>query len=141
MEHYDKQLESNLLEMVKQKEEADKRLLKIEIVLSAVAVLPLIAAVIIVTLVPMEEWKAGLFVGLSLIPLLIAAPFAIRIEQKAGFYECQKCGHKYVPQYGKVFFSMHVNRTRFMRCPKCGETSWQKKVIRKDKADSKSQVQ
>ena len=132
MEHYDKQLESNLLEMVKQKEEADKRLLKIEIVLGIIAALPLIAAVIIALLVPMEEWKAVVLVGLGLIPLLIAMPFAIRIEQKAGFYECRKCGHRYVPKYAKVFFAMHVNRTRFLRCPQCGKVSWQKKVINKE---------
>ena len=34
MERYDKEMENNLLEMVKQKEEADRRLLNLEIVLS-----------------------------------------------------------------------------------------------------------
>ena len=85
MENYNKELEKNLLEMVKQKEEADNRLLKLEIVLGIIAILPLVAAAIIVTIVPMEEWKAGLLVGLSLLPLLIATPFAIKIEQKAGY--------------------------------------------------------
>ena len=132
MENYNKELENNLLEMVKQKEEADKRLLKLEIVLGIIAVLPLIAAAVIVSIVPMEEWKGGLLVGLSLIPLLIATPFAIKIEQKAGYYECQKCGHRHVPPYSSVFLAVHIHRTRYMRCPKCGERSWQKKVLRKE---------
>ncbi len=133
MDNYNKELEKNLLEMVKQKEEADKRLLRVEIVMGVIAVLPLVAAAIIVAVVPMEEWKAGLLVGLCLLPLLIATPFALKIEQKAGYYECQKCGHTHVPEYASVFFAMHSGRTRYMRCPKCNRRSWQKKVISRDR--------
>ncbi len=135
MENYNKELEKNLLEVIRQKEESDKRLLKLEIILGIVAVLPLIAAVILVGIVPMEEWKGSLLVGLSLIPLLIATPFALKIEQKAGYYECRKCGHRHIPQYGSVFWAMHINRTRYMRCPRCHRKSWQKKVIRKEPED------
>jgi transcriptional regulator with XRE-family HTH domain/DNA-directed RNA polymerase subunit RPC12/RpoP len=132
MERYDKEMENNLLEMVKQKEEADRRLLNLEIVLGIVAVLPLIAAIVIVSIVPMAEWKGGLLVGLCLLPLLLATPFALKIEQKAGYYECQKCGHRHIPKYGSVFGAMHMGRTRYMRCPKCGKMSWQKKVLSKE---------
>ena len=132
MDNYNKELENNLLEMVKQKEEADKSLLKLEIVLGIIAVVPLFAAVIIASIVPMEEWKGGLLVGLSLLPLLIATPFALKIEQKAGYYECKECGHRYIPKYVNVFFAMHMHTTRYMRCPKCGKRSWQKKVLTKE---------
>lgn len=132
MDNYNKEMENNLLEMVKQKEEADKRLLKLEIVLGIIAVLPLIAAAVIASIVPMEEWKGGLLVGLSLLPLLIATPFALKIEQKAGYYECKECGNRYVPKYATVFFAMHLHTTRYMRCPKCGKNSWQKKVLTKE---------
>ncbi len=132
MGNYNKELENNLLEMVKEKEEADKRLLKLEIVLGIIALLPFIVAIVTVNTVHMEEWKGSLLVGLSLIPLLIATPFALKIEQKAGYYECQKCGHRHIPQYSKVFWAMHMGRTRYMRCPKCNKWSWQKKVISKD---------
>ena len=132
MDNYNKELEKNLIEMVKQKEEADRRLLKLEIVLGIIAILPLIAAAITASIVPIEEWKAGLLVGLSLLPLLIATPFALKIEQKAGYYECRNCGHRYVPEYKSVFAAMHLHTTRFMKCPSCGKMSWQKKVISKE---------
>ena len=132
MENYNKEMEKQLLEAIQQKQEADKRLLKLEITMGIIAVLPLIAAVIIAGIVPMEEWKAGLLVGLCLLPLLIATPFAIKIEQKAGYYVCSKCGHKYIPAYNSVFFAMHIKRTRYMKCPKCNKRSWQKKVLSKD---------
>ena len=132
MENYNKEMESNLLNMVKQKEEADKRLLRIEIVLGVCCILPLIAAIIVAFTVPMEEWLKAVIVLSGLVPLLVATPFALFIEQKAGYYECKKCGHRHVPKYVSVFFAMHVNRTRYMRCPKCEKCSWQKKVISKE---------
>ncbi len=131
MDNYNKELENNLLKMIRQKEEADRRLLSQEILTGILCLIPLVASVIVALTVPMEEWLAGLIVGLSLIPLLIATPFMIKIEQVAGYYKCKKCGHKYVPKYVSVFAAMHINRTRFMRCPECNKWSWQKKILRK----------
>ena len=34
--------------------------------------------------------------------------------------------------YKSVLFAMHVNRTRYMKCPKCNKRSLQKKVISKE---------
>ena len=132
MENYNKEMENNLLEMVKQKEESDKRLLRIEIVMGVCCILPLIAAVIIVLAVPMEEWIGSVLILTSIVPLLIATPFALKIEQKAGYYECQKCGHRHIPRYSSVFCAMHMGRTRYMRCPSCNKRSWQKKVLSKE---------
>ena len=132
MENCNKQLEENLLELVKQKEQADKRLLRMEIVTGVMSLVPLIASIILVNVVSMEEWLGGLIVGVCLIPLLVATPFMIRIEQMAGYYECAVCGHKHVPKYASTFIAMHMGRTRYMKCPACGKRSWQKKRISKD---------
>ena len=131
MEHYDNELENKLLEMVKEKEESDRRLLRAEIVMCACCAMPFVAAVVIALFVPMAEWIGAVTVLASLVPFLIAALFAVKIEQKAGYYECKRCGHKQIPSYGSVLCAMHVNRTRYLRCPKCGQRSWQKKVIDK----------
>jgi len=103
MDNYNKELENNLLEMVKQKEENDKRLLRIEIVMGICCIIPVIASTIIVLTVPLEEWLSTVIILTSLIPLLIATPFALKIEQKAGYYKCKKCGHRHVPKYNNVF--------------------------------------
>lgn len=132
MDNYNKEMENNLLEMIKQKEESDKRLLVLEIVLGIICILPLLAAAVVTMMVPMEESTAAIMAGASLIPLLIATPFALRIEQKAGYYHCRKCGHKHVPTFNSVLWAMHIGRTRLMKCPQCGKWSWQKKVLKKD---------
>ena len=132
MDNYNKEMEKQLIEMVKQKEDSDRRLLRMEIVLGVCCLLPVVASVIIAYTVPMEEWLSGVIVGAGLLPLLIATPFAIKIEQKAGYYECKKCGHRHIPRYSSVFWAMHINRTRYMKCPECGKRSWQRKVIGKE---------
>ena len=132
MDNYNKELENNLLEMIEQKEQADKRLLLIEWVTGIVCLLPLLTVAIVVYLIPMEEQLALVITIACTLPILIAAPFMIRIEQTAGYYECQKCGHKHIPLYKSVFMAPHIGRTRYMKCPECGKTSWQKKVLRKE---------
>lgn len=132
MENYNKELENNLMEMIQQKEQADKRLLTMELVTGILCLIPLAAAVVVGTVVPMKESTATLIILAGLLPLLIATPFMLRIEQTAGYYECKKCGHKYVPAYKNVFIAAHINRTRYMKCPACGRRSWQKKVLRKE---------
>ena len=60
-----------------------------------------------------------------------AYDIALKIEQTAGYYECQKCGHKYIPTFNSVMWAMHFGRTRYMKCPECNKRSWQKKVLKK----------
>ena len=131
-DRYQAEMERNLVELAREKQAADRRLLGVEIVLGVVAILPTIAAVVVANLVPMEAWKAGLTVGLGVLPLVIATPFAVRIEQKAGYYRCAKCGYHHVPRYSSVFLALHAGTTRYLRCPKCGKYSWQKKVLSKE---------
>ena len=132
MDNYNKELENNLLEMVKQKQEADKRLLRMETLAGVMACVPFAVGIIIGLFVPMEEWKQVVIVLSGMIPLLVAIPFLLRIEQVAGFYECKKCHHQYVPEYKSVFVAPHIGRTRYMKCPECHKKSWQKKVISKE---------
>lgn len=132
MDNYNKEMEKKLIEMVKEKEESDRRLLRMEIVAGVVSLLPLIPATIIANMLTVEEWVQGMIVLASIVPFLIIMPFLLKIEQTAGYYQCRKCGHKHVPKYKSVFWAMHAGRTRYMKCPKCGERSWQKKVISKE---------
>ena len=132
MENYNKEMEQHLLDMIKQKEEADRRLLRMEIVLGIIALLPLLAALLFVGFTRNPEGKDAIVVLVSLIPLLIATPFALKIEQKAGYYVCQHCANTYVPKYISVFLAPHMGTTRYMKCPKCHRRSWNKKRISKD---------
>jgi transcriptional regulator with XRE-family HTH domain/DNA-directed RNA polymerase subunit RPC12/RpoP len=133
MENYNKELENNLLEMVKEKEQADRRLLKMEVLIGILSCVVMFVPIFIGALVPIEkDWVRLIIVLSGLIPGVIGFLVALKLEQVAGFYECQKCGHRYVPTYKAVNLAMHMGRTRYMQCPKCGEKSWQQKRISKE---------
>ena len=121
-----------MLELIKQKEEADRRLLSLEIVVGVICVVIMLALCITASYAPMDDWLRIVLIVCGFVPLLVATPFMIRIEQTAGYYACSKCGHKYIPAYKSVFMAPHMGRTRHMRCPQCNQKSWQKKVIKKD---------
>lgn len=133
MENYNKELEKNLIEMAKQKEAADKRLLSIEILVGFMCVAILLTLTAFASFMELVEWQRIVLILIGLVPFLVALPFLIKIEQTAGYYECAECGHRYVPSFKSVFMAAHMGRTRRMRCPNCGKKSWQKKVLSKEK--------
>lgn len=132
MDNYNENVEKNLLEMVKQKEEADKKLLHLEILIGIFSIIILLGFVFSAALVPMADWLRIVLIVVGFATAMVGICYAVKIEQTAGYYECAKCAHRYVPTYKSVFMAAHVNRTRYMRCPQCGEKSWQKKVLTKE---------
>ena len=132
MENYNKELEKNLIEMTRAKEEADKRLLRVEVVIGLVCIFIMFALTIIASLIQMQVWLRIVLIIVGMLPLLTATPFMLKIEQVAGYYECRNCGHRYIPSYKAINMAPHYGRTRKMRCPACGKKTWQKKVISKE---------
>ncbi len=134
IENYNRELEHNLLETIKQKEQADKSLLTLEIVLGVLSIIVLLVPIIIGAYLPeLEDWERIVICFAGFIPAMIGIIYSVKIEQVAGYYECKLCGHKYVPTFKAVSFSMHMGRTRYMECPNCHKKSWQKKVVSKNK--------
>ena len=132
MENYNKETENKLVELVKAKEERDKSLLMLEIVIGCISVFAFLALTLVAAFIEMPDYLRVILIISGLIPFLIGMFFALRIEQTAGYYECKHCKHRYIPTYNQVLWAMHIGRTRYMKCPKCGKYSWQKKVINMD---------
>ena len=132
MNNYNENVEKNLLDMVKQKEEADKRLLSIEIVIGVITIILFLFLVMVASYAQMQDSIRILIIVPSTVFVFIVCFVLLRIEQVAGYYECRKCHHKYVPTYSSVLWAMHINRTRYMKCPECNKRSWNKKVISKE---------
>ena len=131
MDNYNEKAEELLIEMKKQKEEADKKLLQLEWVIGYMASLTFLTLVFVASYVEMANWLRIILIVFGAISFAVGMVHGIKIEQTAGYYECQKCHHKYVPEYKSVFWAMHMGRTRYMKCPQCGQKSWNKKVLSK----------
>ena len=132
VDNYDNELQNNLVEVIKLKEQSDRHLLALEVVIGVLACVVLFLPIFIAALLPMEDWQRIVVLFSGVVPAGIGFAFALRIEQIAGYYECRHCKHRYVPTFKAVNMAMHMGRTRYMKCPKCGKKSWQKKVINKE---------
>ncbi len=132
MENYKEKSENLLLELAKQKEEADKRLLRLEILIGVLSVIILLSFDFAAAYVTMPDWLRVVIIVAGFVICMVGIGYALKIEQTAGYYECAECCHRYVPTFKSVFWAMHMGRTRYMKCPHCGKRSWNKKVISKD---------
>lgn len=131
MKENEKKLEEHLLEMTRAKEQRDKELLTIEIFIGVIVSVTMFTCIFIASFVQMENWLKIVLIIIGVVPFAVGINYAIRIEQVAGYYECNTCHYKYVPTYKSVLFAKHINRTRKMICPKCGKKTWQKKILTK----------
>ena len=132
VENYNEEMEKKLLDMVKQKEQADKRLLAAEVFIGITAIIVLFALIFVAAYVKMENWVRIFLIVLGFVLFMAGCFYALRHEQIAGYYQCKECGHRYVPTYKAVNLAPHMGRTRKMKCPQCGKKSWQKKVLTKE---------
>lgn len=132
VENYNEKAEKALLEMVKKEEMQNKKLMMYENVIGFGSTLSFLIQVLVAVFFVKNTTAQILLFILAFAFLIVGVSFALKIEAETGYYECQKCHNKYVPKYSSVYFAMHLGTTRYMKCPKCGKRSWQKKVMSKE---------
>ena len=132
MENYKETAEKTMLEMRQAKELNDRILLNTEIVMCSISVAFMLVLDLMAAYMDMPDWLRAVLIVVSFLQLIPCVYIALKIEQKAGYYMCKKCGHHWVPEYKQVFFAPHVGRSRKMTCPNCGKFCYHKKVLTKD---------
>ena len=115
-----------------QQEEIDnkKKMDKLWIIL--ITSLVLYIGIVMVTVYTLGEGTlSGIIISSSTVIFVFVAFYTLKLEVEIGYYECNKCHHRYKPSYVKALFAPHINTTRYMRCPECDKISWSKKVMTK----------
>ena len=120
-EVYDKRAEENLLEMRRQVEEKNRQLLRTEYLIVIPVVAMGLVLILVSGLVEMSSVWRGTLIFFAVAMIVVFAFIAVGIEQKAGYYECQKCHNRHVPTYWQANLAPHIGRTRYMKCPACGK--------------------
>jgi hypothetical protein len=131
-EVYDKRAEENLLEMRRQVEEKNRQLLRTEYLIVIPAVVLGLVLILVASFVEIPSVWQGTLIFFAVAMIVVFAFIAVGIEQKAGYYECQKCHDRHVPTFLQTNLAPHIGRTRYMKCPACGRWSYQKKVLTKE---------
>lgn len=132
MENYDVKAEEKLLEMARREEVQNKKMMIAEIVMGTITMVSFLTIMFLLAYVIEDTTIWTILFVIAFAILIVGVSFALKIETEVGYYECQKCHHKYVPKYKKVYFALHFGTTRYMECPECKKKSWQKKVLSKE---------
>ena len=129
MKNYKKKTEELLVELTKQDEIKNKKLMTNMWVILIVSTLFYVGIIFLACFTLEEGILLGTVIFLSTALLVIALFYALKLEVDAGYYECKICHHKYVPSYFEALWAPHMSTTRYLKCPKCSKRSWSKKVM------------
>ena len=131
MKDYEKKTEELLVELSKQEEKKNKRLM-MDMWIILITVFIFYIGIMTLACYTLEEGPIlGTIICVSTIVLVLVCFYALKLEIDAGYYECHNCHHKFVPTYFEALITPHVHTIRFLKCPKCGKRTWSKKVMTK----------
>lgn len=131
MNDYKEKNEELLIELARQDEEKNKKIMAITMISSLFCILAYLTVVILSASILKEGTLFEIIMCVSTI-LFITAVFVInKYEVESGYHACKHCNHKFVTTYKQALMAPHMGYTRYLRCPKCGKKSWAKKVMTK----------
>ena len=131
MKNYENKTEELLVELAKQDELKNKKLMTSMWTILITSALFYVGIILIAVNTLEKGVLLGTIICVSTMIFVIAGFIALKFEIDAGYYECKKCHHKHVPSYFNVLWAPHMSTTRYLKCPKCGKRSWSKKVMSK----------
>ena len=131
MKDLNKKTDELLLELAKQEELKNKKLITSMWVMMIVTVIFYVGILTLACATLKEGPVLGAIITVSTIIVVLAAFYALKLEVEAGYYECKECHNRYIPSYMEALMAPHMSTTRYLKCPKCGKRTWSKKVMKK----------
>lgn len=132
MDDNKKKVNELLDELKKQEEEKNKQLIMSMWVLLMSSLIFYLGIIVLAGYTLGETTLYGIIVGVSTIILVAVAFYGLKLEVDTGYYECRNCHHRFTVKYIMALIAPHMFTTRYLRCPKCNEKSWAKKILTKE---------
>ena len=131
MENNEQKNEQLLLDMAKELERKNKTIWSSMWAIMIVSVIGLLGGTFAAAfLIPEGVWQLVTILCVCVL-FLIPCFYALKLEVSVGAYKCKKCGNEIVPTYTQALNAMHMGTTRYLKCPKCNQRTWCKKVLKK----------
>lgn len=131
MKNYEKKTEELLVELAKQDELKNKKLMTSMWTLLITSSIFYISIILLAINTLEKGLLLGVIISIATILFVIAGFIALKFEVDAGYYECKNCNHKFVPTFMQALNAPHMSTTRFLKCPNCHKRTWSKKVMTK----------
>ena len=131
MENSNNKNEQILLDLAEEVARKNKTIWTSMWVIMIVSMTALFAGILISAFfIPEGIWQLVSILGICVV-FLIPCFYALKLEVSVGAYKCANCGHEIVPTYSEALWAMHRGTTRYLKCPKCNNRTWCKKVLKK----------
>lgn len=131
MKDYNEKTEELLVELARQDEIKNKRIIAITAIASVVCVIFYIVLVILAAYCLGEGTTFGIVMVISSIIFVVSLLAISKFEVESGYHVCKHCHEKFIPSYMQALVAPHMGYTRYLKCPKCNKRSWAKKVMSK----------
>lgn len=130
-ENYKERAEKNLMELTRQEELNNRKLLALENVIGYTCSISFLVFIFAASFaVTTFIWRIVMIVVGSII-FVIGMYHSIKLEHDVGYYECPNCKKRYVPSMRAVIMAPHKGKDRKMKCPYCAKKEYHKKVLTK----------
>ena len=96
---YNEQAEENLLEMRREIEIQNKRILTLNKIIINLAIVIFVVIGFAAIFIEMSMLIRNIIFAVDLVMLILVGFFTLNILQKTGYYECQECKHQYIPTF------------------------------------------
>lgn len=130
---YKQKAEENIMNLIKEKEENQKKWKSMIVtgVISTVSFLTLIMIVALYTEV-IDLAAKIIIVAIAVSIFIVGLYSTMQNERTIGYYKCTNCETLFVPTMKDYIFGPHMLSTRKLKCPHCGAKKYCKKVMSKN---------
>ena len=125
---YKKSAEVTIMSLVQENKENKKRMLQ-SVMCGIITIIAVCSLTVIASYIAMPVAIRIALIIFAVITAVAGVGTAATLEVKAGYYQCPKCGHRFVPAMKDYVKGYHTLTKRRLTCPECGKTGMCSKHI------------
>ena len=131
-EQYSQKLEVQLLDMMGQKENCEKRILRLGFAINLLASVLGLGCLAVSHYLFEDHLWVGVLIYILGLTTFIADWFWARMDRTTGFFQCEHCKHTYTPTKKSMRRALRGDLyKRYLRCPHCNQKGWHQRVYEK----------
>ncbi len=129
-EEYNKQAETNMVELMRERTDSKTKLI-LELIILITTILSSITLIIVAGYLNVSTAIRVVLIVIGFLTIIGGCSVACVLEYSAGYFECPHCKTRFKPSFKTFLFSMHVHTSRYLKCPNCKKKSMCKKTLTK----------
>lgn len=122
-ENYHEKAEENVMNLIREKEEAKKKII-LSVIVVFICIIAAVPLIMVAGLFEMSTAVRAAIIAIAILVIVGGIAVACVLDRDAGTFECRKCGTRFTPDMKAYIMGPHTITTRYLKCPECGESSY-----------------